>query len=469
MCEVRVHSFFSFLPLFPAPLAILLRSSSLFFFFFPLQNKRVIDINSEKRELTYLTPGSHGGSFTTRFSLLVVDVGCETLKPFDTSSLGPSCILTKPISKTLHQVVQAEEHVFRKFNSTAKNPTSHPIKVVIAGAGVTGVGLAFALEARFATKGLKVECSLIGEVEEKVFGSPTMVRKVEQVLARRRIKHLGEQRMLSAVNGMASLQDRDWQLSAIPFDILVLATESAAPAWLRESTDLETDQKGFLLVSDTMRSTSCDVVFAAGDCCNFENHPTSSALKGGVYAAREGPVLINNVLETLREILDPEYLPQLQCFTPQEELLSLLPTGDQNAIGFKFGLTFQGKWVWRLKDWIDRTWMSRFATGHEDQNIENGHFPDPISFVRALEHNKQQRYEKSDFASVNSSVVSLFGSSDHDLEEMSDVEEEEEYEEERENEESENDFAEQWAALNLMSSNPEYAAQVKMAVAERAH
>jgi hypothetical protein len=36
-------------------------------------------------------------------------------------------------------------------------------------------------------------------------------------------------------------------------------------------------------------------------------------------------------------------------------------TGDGKAVGSKFGIAFAGKWVWRMKDHIDRGFMKLFA------------------------------------------------------------------------------------------------------------
>ena len=44
----------------------------------------------------------------------------------------------------------------------------------------------------------------------------------------------------------------------------------------------------------------------------------------------------------------------------QSEFLSLLNLGDATALGIKRGVTFEGRWVMRLKDWIDRRFMERY-------------------------------------------------------------------------------------------------------------
>src|SRR5262249_60261810 len=45
---------------------------------------------------------------------------------------------------------------------------------------------------------------------------------------------------------------------------------------------------------------------------------------------------------------------------PPREGLYLVSTGERRAVGARNGLTFEGAWVWRWKDWIDRRFMRRF-------------------------------------------------------------------------------------------------------------
>ena len=35
-------------------------------------------------------------------------------------------------------------------------------------------------------------------------------------------------------------------------------------------------------------------------------------------------------------------------------------TGDGSSIGTKFGIAFTGKWVWKMKDFIDQSFMDLF-------------------------------------------------------------------------------------------------------------
>ncbi len=132
---------------------------------------------------------------------------------------------------------------------------------------------------------------------------------------------------------------------ALPFDELFWATEASPAPWLA-GTGLALDAQGFVAVEPTLESISHPGVFAAGDVASFR--PQLS--KAGVYAVREGPVLAAN----LRSAAAGE---RLKAYKPQRNILSLISTGGRYALGARNGLTFEGRWVWRWKNWIDRRFM----------------------------------------------------------------------------------------------------------------
>ena len=138
-------------------------------------------------------------------------------------------------------------------------------------------------------------------------------------------------------------------VSPIGFDAAVLVTHAATAPWLAD-TGLDLDAAGFVRVRDTLQSTSHPNVFAAGDIAAFTPRPLA---KSGVYAVRAGPVLAENLRRTANgENPEP--------FRAQRRTLALISTGRPHAVASWGGLALQGKWVWRLKDWIDRRWMRRY-------------------------------------------------------------------------------------------------------------
>ena len=130
------------------------------------------------------------------------------------------------------------------------------------------------------------------------------------------------------------------------FDLVILATGSAAPAWLAAS-GLTADGLGFALVHDTLQSVSHPEVFVSGDCATLRDAPHP---RSGVYAVRHGESLAANFRNLVAD-------RPLEPYVPQARALVLLSCGSRYAIAQRGGWTAEGGWVWRWKDWIDRRWL----------------------------------------------------------------------------------------------------------------
>ena len=135
----------------------------------------------------------------------------------------------------------------------------------------------------------------------------------------------------------------------LPVDDVFVVTQASAAAWFA-STGLPLDERGFFAVEPTLASSGDPLVFAAGDCASVAAHPRP---KAGVFAVRHGPPLAANLRRALLgQALEP--------FTPQRRYLSILGTGDGNAVATRGGWALEGSWVWRWKDHIDRKWMRMY-------------------------------------------------------------------------------------------------------------
>ena len=127
----------------------------------------------------------------------------------------------------------------------------------------------------------------------------------------------------------------------------VWATGAAAHP-LAAASDLPVDERGFVRIERTLLVAGYEDLFAVGDCASLPGME-----KAGVYAVRSGPLLDQNI----RARMDGGTLREYQ---PQADFLSLLNLGDGTAIGSKWRLAFEGRWVMRLKDRIDRAFVARY-------------------------------------------------------------------------------------------------------------
>jgi len=135
---------------------------------------------------------------------------------------------------------------------------------------------------------------------------------------------------------------------ALQADAALWATGAEAHAWPCDSGIL-VDDNGFIRVESTLRSISHPTIFASGDCAGLK----PPLPKAGVYAVRMGPVLANNLLNVLAG-------RPLRHYVPQHRYLSLIGSSDGSAVAAWGPLSWEGSWVWRWKQWIDRHFLRQY-------------------------------------------------------------------------------------------------------------
>ncbi|HVR30724.1 MAG TPA: selenide, water dikinase SelD [Thermoanaerobaculia bacterium] len=310
------------------------------------------------------------GRASISYDVASFDIG-STVAGTDLPGVRQLALPTRPIGRLVDLVEEEITAARRRAGEGA-------FRVVVVGAGVGGVELAFTLDTRLRAEGLAQATITVLQSGPRVLpGSPaSLVSRVERQARRRGIEiccgvdvvgalpaaggracgGAAAKRQVEPVpparsgaggrSGRVALADGD----EIAFDLLVWVTGAVGQPLFRDS-GLSVDDRGFVLVRPTLQVEGYDDVFAVGDCATLVEHAATP--KAGVYAVRQGPYLTDN----LRALLEGG---ELRRYQPQRDFLALLNLGDGSALGTKWGASFEGRWVMRLKDWIDRRFMRRF-------------------------------------------------------------------------------------------------------------
>lgn len=213
--------------------------------------------------------------------------------------------------------------------------------IAFVGAGAAGIELALAMQHAFRDQSLTFTLISAANTLPGSVGP-----RIARIMRQRGFCILSGQAAARIDAGSVLLQSG----ATVEADHIIFSTGATAAAWPRAS-GLKTDERGFILVNDRLQSLSHPEIFAAGDCATMPDHARP---KSGVYAVRAGPPLAEN----LRHALAGEALKK---YVPQAKSLYLISTGDRYAIGSWGEFSWEGEWVWKWKDRIDRAFMEKYS------------------------------------------------------------------------------------------------------------
>lgn len=216
-----------------------------------------------------------------------------------------------------------------------------PLRIAVIGGGAAGIELAMSVRHRLPGAAVTL---VAGTAPVGASYPATVQQRVQAALTSRRITVLQDVAL--------GFDGHDVQLgcgAGLACDVPLIATGAQPAPWLAGSC-LATDDRGFIAVDACQRSTSHPQVFAVGD---ISTRMDRKLARSGVYAVRAGPALAANLAAAVAG-------QPLQPHQPPEKTLNLLACGDRIAIASWGSFTAQGRWVWWLKNWIDRRFIARF-------------------------------------------------------------------------------------------------------------
>jgi NADH dehydrogenase FAD-containing subunit len=145
--------------------------------------------------------------------------------------------------------------------------------------------------------------------------------------------------------------------TSYPFDFAFVAT-GIQPSSIFGDSGIPAGRDGGLLVNRYLQSVAHPEMFGGGDCISFSERPLA---KVGVYAVRQNPILLHNLLAALEG-------REMQIFTPQRDYMLIFNMGNGRGILWKKKLVWEGRSAFLLKDYIDRKFMRKFqVSGERDE------------------------------------------------------------------------------------------------------
>lgn len=267
------------------------------------------------------------------FDVLSIDTG-PMANTAAISGAVEHAVAVRPIEAFIDAFAGIERDV------SARHKEGHSTDIVFVGAGAAGIELALSMQHVFRER--NVTFTLISAANTL---SGSVGPRLARILAQRGFRLLPDKAAGRIEANRVHLQTGE----IIDAQHIIVSTGAIAAEWPRAS-GLKTDEGGFILVDEHLQSLSHPAVFAAGDCATILHHARP---KSGVYAVRAGPPLAEN----LRRRLHGE---ALMAYVPQKRSLYLISTGDRYAIASWGNFAWEGKWVWRWKDRIDRGFVGKY-------------------------------------------------------------------------------------------------------------
>jgi NADH dehydrogenase FAD-containing subunit len=235
----------------------------------------------------------------------------------------------------------------RKIIDRLKNKE---LNITVVGGGPTGVEVAGNLHRLVSNESGKSRITLIAGTRLLRQFKAGVRNRVLSSLVRRKV-HVIENTRVSAIKGKSvSLSDG----SNFESDIVFMAV-GVKPSPLFKDSGLTIGQDGGMLVNQYLQSVSYPEIFGGGDCISFEPQPLA---KVGVYAVRQNPILLNNLLCFLKGAA-------LEQFLPQKAVLLAFNMGDGTAVVQWHSLVWGGRLGFALKNYIDKSFMKNFQVSGE--------------------------------------------------------------------------------------------------------
>ncbi|MBR9986400.1 MAG: FAD-dependent oxidoreductase [Desulfosarcina sp.] len=271
---------------------------------------------------------------TVPYDVLSCNAGSHVPKPAIEGELA-DLYTVKPIER----LMEAKDRLVNHFGR-------HSPDVVIVGGGPSAAEVAGNVWQLAATTGGHMPRITICAGSAFMSRFPASVRRrISSVLGRRGVIIREPVYVKSVAHDAVILNNGE----TLPADFIFLAL-GVKPSGIFADSNIATGPDGGLQVNRFLQSTQHPRIFGGGDCIYFQDQPLD---KVGVYAVRQNPVLLHNIMAQLDG-------GDLMPFDPGGDYLLIFNLGGRVGVFKKRWLEFGGRPAFLIKDYIDRKFMKEF-------------------------------------------------------------------------------------------------------------
>ena len=265
-----------------------------------------------------------------KFDVLSINTGIQSNNS-DIKGAAKYCLPVKPISKLANNFL---------------NKITNYKSIAFIGGGAGSVELALAIKKRFLNINQEIKITLISGKRGLLSAFPQKTKLISlKTLEKFKIDIIEYKRVLEVKPKQIILSDK----SILKIDKAILSTNSMTPKWLTRS-DILLTKDNYILVNKSFQ-TNYKYVFASGDVIDFDNQ---NLKKAGVFAVRSGKPLAVNIKKFIigKNLLEYKF---------NKNYLALIGTSKASAIATKYNLTFNSKFFFYLKSYIDKRFIKKFS------------------------------------------------------------------------------------------------------------
>lgn len=271
----------------------------------------------------------------------------------------------REFSKTLYSLADALE--LRKSLKLLAEQNFHksvPAKVIVAGAGPTGLEVAASIPYFFEllTGDRRVDVSLVEGQKQILGGLPEDFSHAVQESLDDVITVHCDQKVIRATKQLLHVADGP----SLPFDLLIWTAGSSANSYFRQRPDLfESDRKGRAVVDQFLRSRH-DSVYVTGDSASVQYSGTAhAAIEMGGYVAE-------HIIAQLEGRDFPAFIASAPPYA--------IPTGNQAAVAMVDETIVSGEAGWQVRRQLDLQALQMIAA----ESVAQAHWQKGEALARML-------------------------------------------------------------------------------------